>query len=222
MNKILFWFKNILICLLVLLITLYIMEFEFGDNLFLLYLVLVSIYTITSIKDIVYKNDDKPYTILSIITLLIMNFIFIRTLFDPGFIYSQNILSYDMKIYNILYFSQNTMYFIILITLLLIYRKLNIKNNKSILKNSYVIMVLAGVLSIPSLYLILVYLFTGDFMIFGTDFIIVYLIINLLLMGLETFRMIQGKYKDKMCIFIVTNVFHVISLLMTYISLVMH
>ena len=222
MNKILFWFKNILVCLLVLLITLYIMEFEFGDNLFLLYLVLVSIYTITSIKDIVYKNDDKPYTILSIITLLIMNFIFIRTLFDSGFIYSQNILSYDMKIYNILYFSQNTMYFIILITLLLIYRKLNIKNNKSILKNSYVFMVLAGVLSIPSLYLILVYLFTGDFMIFGTDFIIVYLIINLLLMGLETFRMIQGKYKDKMCIFIVTNVFHVISLLMTYISLVMH
>ena len=112
------------------------------------FIILFIIYFILTFKDFIKKDNilnDRKYLILEIIILLIINFIFIRCLYDKSFIYNDKIKYYEFLNYlksinsmdsvnvkniNIFYLDQNIIYFNILYICLLIYRKIN-KRNKT-------------------------------------------------------------------------------------------
>ena len=102
------------------------------------------IYVFIAIKDYIKKeniNKNLLYLILSIIVLVITNFIYIRLLYDKNFIYNdaisygkiisyakQNPYYYNKEIFiNVVYLEQNVIYLISLFIPLIIYRKINLK-----------------------------------------------------------------------------------------------
>ena len=124
------------------------MEFtEFGPFMFFVFGI---IYIILYLKDIIKKNNiisNRNYNILSIIVLIIINLIFIRALTDNHFLfnnvaYQKEIDNYTTKQYGFTggyddtteifnYINQNMKYFILMIILLLTYRKINVTKKTS-------------------------------------------------------------------------------------------
>ena len=121
---------------------------EFGPFMFFVFGI---IYILLYLKDIIKKNNiisNRNYNILSIIVLLIISLIFIRALTDNHFLfnntaYQKEIDNYQKTQYGYIggyddfeifdYMNQNMKYFILMIILLLTYRKVNIiKKEKSI------------------------------------------------------------------------------------------
>lgn len=120
---------------------------EFGPFMFFVFGIT---YIVLYLKDIIKKNNilsNRNYNILSIIVLIIINLIFIRALNDNHFLY--NNISYQKEIDNYTnkqygftggyddsfemfnYMNQNMKYFILMIILLLTYRKVNITKKTS-------------------------------------------------------------------------------------------
>ena len=146
MNKFLHMTKILLIFLL--LYFQFIFEYNFGYNINffkITFIVLEIIYFIFNIKDLVKKENiirNKKYLILQIIVLIVINLIYIRTLYDNNFIYNNKaiyteLINYfktynsneylHLKDINIYYLHENFVYFTTLFVSLLIYRKLNLK-----------------------------------------------------------------------------------------------
>ena len=192
MHKTLEIIKNILLTILTLLIIKYITIFHnfvtFG---YILFLTLFSLTLILTIKDYIKKNKiqkDKTYLIIQIISFSIISFIFIRTLYDKSFLYNSKqyvnefLLNHPneidtLKQYNVLYLYQNMMYFIILLSLTLIYRKINIEKKESKYNSLTLICMLLSVISIiPTLQCL-----TGDINP------IKYLLFTLILIGIEVY-----------------------------------
>lgn len=200
MHKTLEIIKNILLIILTLLIIKYITIFHnfvtFG---YILFLTLFSLTLILTIKDYIKKNKiqkDKTYLIIQIISFSIISFIFIRTLYDKSFLYNSKqyvnefLLNHPneidtLKQYNVLYLYQNMMYFIILLSLTLIYRKINIEKKESKYNSLTLICMLLSVISIiPTLQCL-----TGDINP------IKYLLFTLILIGIEVYRLIKDNHK---------------------------
>lgn len=144
-------FLNILkLCLLILLIIINWLSIKSGIFVIswwhVLYLVLLGLLLIVSIRDIAKKNiinDNKIYNILCIIVFIIMSVIFLRAMFDPHFINNDPTLinkldSYASELYGdvisaaqdyylmpVYYVAQNINYFLIMMILLFGYRFLN-------------------------------------------------------------------------------------------------
>ncbi len=110
----------------------------------LIYLILLLILLVLFINDLLKKiTINKTYDILFIVVEIIICFILFRTLYDPSFIYnSSNIISelhnyhfgsnlYDIQYINLMYLNQNSWYLIILIILVLIYRKIKKNHMKN-------------------------------------------------------------------------------------------
>ncbi len=148
MNKILNVIKIILICLFIYLKITFNNNFDYRSFFNNFFLIIFIIYLINSIKDFIKHEsiiNNKKYLILEIIALLITNLVFIRCLYDKNFIYNDKesfleIINYfkslnspniDLKYINIFYLNENIIYFNILYICLLIYRKNNIKSNKT-------------------------------------------------------------------------------------------
>ena len=149
MNKILNIIKIILIISIIYFKITFNNNFDYRSFFNNSFLILFIIYLILSIKDFIKREsilNNKKYLILEIIVLLITNLVFIRCLYDKNFIYNdkksflevtnylKSIDSYDkvnLKYINIDYLNENIIYFNILYICLLIYRKNNIKSNKT-------------------------------------------------------------------------------------------
>ena len=202
MNKILEIIKNVLMLLLTILIIKYISIYhDFTTLGYIIFLTLFTLTIIITIKDYIKKNKiqkDKKYLIISIIYLLIISFIFIRTLYDKSFIYNSkqyveeylkiNSTEIDiLKQNNALYLLQNMPYFIGLLILALIYRKINIEHKESKYNTITLTTLILSIISIiPTLNC-----FAGDINPYK------YLIFTLIILGIEIFFLIKDNHKKR-------------------------
>lgn len=225
MNKTIELIKNILLTLLTLLIIKCITIYHDIITLeYIIFLALFSLSLIITIKDYIKKNKiqkDKTYLLISIITLSIISFIFIRTLYDKSFIYNskQYVEEYlknhpteidILKQYNALYLYQNMIYFIILLLLTLIYRRINMRKQESKYNTITLICMLLSIIStIPSLQCL------------SEDINpIKYLIFTLILISTEIIFLIKDNHKKRewpIYISWIFNTFAIISIIVNII-----
>lgn len=135
MNRALVYIKNLFLVLLCVIYILCFKEF-YIDSLFLIsYLVILFTLIFLNLLDIKNNYNSNIYNVLFIFIESLIIFIFTRCLFDQSFIYNSNYykdllgsyyLDYS-KIFNVVYLIQNIKFLIIIIFLLIIYRKLNRK-----------------------------------------------------------------------------------------------
>lgn len=151
MNKLLNIIKILLIITMIIIYKIVWDRFEYVERGPFLFAIFIGIFVLLLIKDIIKKNKiiyDKKFNILTIIALSIICIILLRSLIDTHFLCNnlslKNIIdSYQTAQYGYAsgyddlwewfgYINQNMKYFISLIILLLIYRKINIekKTNK--------------------------------------------------------------------------------------------
>ena len=225
MHKTLEIIKNILLTILTILIIKYITIFHnfvtFG---YILFLTLYILTLIITLKDYIKKNKiqkDKTYILIQIISISIITLIFLRTLYDKSFIYNSKqyvnefLINHPnetdtLKQYNVLYLYQNTFYFIILLSLSLIYRKINIEKNESKYNSITLTCMLLSIISIiPTLECL-----TGDINP------IKYLLFTLILIGIEIYRLIKdNNIKKEWPIYVswIFNTFAIISIIINII-----
>lgn len=101
----------------------------------LLFLILLFIIVVLTIKDIIKKNsinNNRMYTFIFILSFLIISYVLYRSGFDKSLFfnkYTSNLYGGDFSEYKMLYLGQNTIYFNVMLILLLVFRKINGKNN---------------------------------------------------------------------------------------------
>nr|MBP3259096.1 hypothetical protein [Bacilli bacterium] len=220
MNKILFWIKNILSVLVLTLIVLYSFKVIFNN---IIFISLYVIFLIVTLKDIIKKdkiNNDKLYNIISILVLFIISFVYLRVFMDSGFIHNSSYYMDIMNITNIYtdnhmistYIDQNMLWFNISLVLLLLYRFMNYTRvKKEYLSTSIVLMIISIISIIPSIYTLTLVDIASRYL--DASFSASYLFITLILVGIEVFRFIQGKYKNKMYMFWVSLGFHLFGII---------
>ena len=135
MNKVLTIIRIILL-LLVCFFDVYFYCFEVQNLVsygYLLYLLLLGVIMVLTIKDIIKKNsinNNSAYTFIFILSFLIISYVFYRVSFDTSLFFNKyNIDSYNSTFieYKILYLKQNMIYFNSMLILLLVFRKINSK-----------------------------------------------------------------------------------------------
>ena len=188
MNKILEIIKNILMILVAYLIIKYLTIYDAYSNLLIIYLALQLLFIIINVRDYFIKEKivhDKNYNILSIITLLIIAIVFIRCLFDKSFLFNNdNNLYYNTNILNMEYLYQNMIYFILMLSLLIIYHKKNISS----INNQYnIIVIICMMISILQF-------FVFNNVIYNSLF---YIILNIILIVIEIFFLIRDNHNMK-------------------------
>lgn len=198
MNK---FIKYVLTTIVTLLIIKYTIRNSITGINYFIFLGIYFLYLILNIKDIIKKNkidENKKYNILQIIVLGIMTLVFIRTLYDPSFIYNSRYIEQlkeiesgiyveDTQYQTILYLLQNINYFIGLLILLLIYRKINMEQQDSKYNTITLICMLISIISfIPSIQCL-------------TDEInsIKYLLFTIVLISIEIYRLIKDNHKKR-------------------------
>ena len=99
----------------------------------LLYLLLLGVIMVLTIKDIIKKNSinkNSAYTFIFILSFLIIIYVFYRASFDTSLFFNKyNIDSYGSTFieFKMLYLKQNMIYFNAMLILLLVFRKINSK-----------------------------------------------------------------------------------------------
>ena len=192
---------------------------------YLIFLGIYLLYLTLNIKDIIKKNKiniNKKYNILQIIVIIIMTIIYIRTLYDTSFIYNSRYIEQLKTIENgiyventqyeiILYIQQNINYLIILIILLLIYRKINMEHQESKYNTITITCLIISIISIITTINCL----TRDINP------IKYLIFTIILLSIEIYRLIKdNRQKKEWPIYIswIFNLFAIISIILNIIE----
>lgn len=191
--------RYILTLLLTILITSYTIKNGIIGQSYFIFLAIYLLYIILNVKDIIKKNQidkKKKYNTIQILSLLIMIFIFIRTLYDPSFlINSTKYLEQIKELGNeyldsaqyqtIFYLLQNMPYFIGLLVLLLIYRKINMERQETKYNTITIATLILSIISIiPTLNC-----FSGDINPYK------YLIFTIVILGIEIFYLIKDNHK---------------------------
>lgn len=191
--------RYILTLLLTILITSYTIKNGIIGQSYFIFLAIYLLYIILNVKDIIKKNQidkKKKYNTIQILSLLIMIFIFIRTLYDPSFlINSTKYLEQIKELGNeyldsaqyqtIFYLLQNMPYFIGLLALLLIYRKINMERQETKYNTITIATLILSIISIiPTLNC-----FSGDINPYK------YLIFTIVILGIEIFYLIKDNHK---------------------------
>ena len=229
MNKILLWIKNILSLIVLSLVISYIFKFNMTS---LFFVILYIIYLVLNIKDIFKKDKiiyNNTYNIISILNLLLIGFVFLRTFIDQGFIYNSseyalyldsignNITHIDQAMTIIIdYINQNMVWLIISLLLILTYRYLN---NDHKIKEHYSTTLLLFVISIISIVFSIYTLLIINTRYLDASFAAIYLFMTLCLIGINIYRYIQGKYKGKIWMIISIIALHLIGLITCFINL---
>ena len=228
MNKVLLWIKNILFVILTFLIISASIKFKYID---IIYSLLYVLFIIVNLRDIISKNKinkDKLYNTISVLALIIMSFIYARVLYDSGFLHNSEIIkSYnasstyqipDFTVEAIMFIRQNMIPFIITLLLLFMYRFINVRKiKKEYFSASLIFMILSIVSIIPSIYVITQIDTSGRYL--NAAFSLCYLVVTLTLVGIEVFRFIQKKYKDKMNLLYITLAFNLFAIIVCAIQL---
>jgi len=216
--------RYILTILLILLIAIFTIKNDIAGQNYVIFLSIFLLYIILSIKDIIKKNkidNNKKYNILQIIMILIMILVFIRTLYDPSFLI--NSTKYTSKLKDlgeeylveaqdqtILYLLQNIPYFIGLLILSLIYRKINMEKQESKYNTITLTTLIISIISIvPTLNC-----FTGDINAYK------YLIFTTIILGVEIFFLIKDNHKKIEWPIYVSWLFNLFALIASIINIV--
>ena len=189
----------------------------------LVYLILLLILLLLFINDLLKKiTINKTYDILFIIVEIIICFILFRTLYDPSFIYnSNNIINelhnyhfgsnlYDIQYINLMYLNQNSWYLIILIILVLIYRKINLPKTVS---KYHIISIICFIISICTTIPSLENLFGNS------NNIIFYLIFNIILVIIEIYRLIKDNHVKKEWILFIAFFFNLFAFISIFLNI---
>lgn len=220
MNKILNILKYIFSFILIIFNIIYIHNFGLTSIYYLIYIGLFSFFIVLLILDLIKKNKinlNNKYNFLCIFVLVVMLLIFFRTLCDTNFLY--NNLNYrelylinniDIKLSNILYVSQNSMYFIMLMILLCIYHKINSDKFES---NYSFISLLCFVLSIVSIMPSIMFISNS------LDNVICYLLFNILLIIFEIYSLIKYNHKKREWIIYLSFFFNMWAFISIFISI---
>ena len=226
MNKVLLIIKNILLFLLIFLVIKYTIVFNVIGLENVVFLALLFIYLWLDIVDTFKRRDirfNKTYNIISIVMLFIMIFVFARTLYDQNFLYNANkykdllVKSNDISLddviyYNISYLFQNLRCFILMIALILIYRKINI--GKINIKYHW-LSVACFVLSILSVPLSLSILSS-------TQLEIVYILFTIALIGVEFYRLFKDNHKYRNWPIFVSFIFNTLAIISIVINIIIN
>ena len=217
--------RYVLTLLLTTLITIYTIKNDITGQSYFIFLSIYLLYIILNIKDIIKKNtinENKKYNILQIISLSIMIFVFIRTLYDPSFLINSSKYANKLKELGegyleeaqeqtILYLLQNIPYFIGLLILSLIYRKINMEHQESKYNTITITCLIISIISIITTINCL----TRDINP------IKYLIFTIILLSIEIYRLIKdNRQKKEWPIYIswIFNLFAIISIILNIIE----
>lgn len=229
MNKILYWVRNILLVILTVLIANSFIYLDLDRNanldLFIMLLLLI-IFIGLLIKDFIHKesiNYNNKFNLLIILVSLLMIFVYARGLFSTHFIYNskeymdvlRSISKYpydlrNLNDYNSRYINQNNIYFIIMLISIIIYRKVNKEKNES---KYHIVSLICFYVSLASLYLSF-----GSLGTTSAGFIFGYFIFNVVLVGIEIYRLIKDNHKKKDWIILVSFFFNLAAFISLYIS----
>jgi len=217
--------RYILTLLLTLLVILYTIKNSITGQSYFVFLSIYVLYILLNIKDIIKKNainQNKKYNMLQIIVLLIMILIFVRTLYDPTFIVNsqKNLVQLkkigieyldEVQYQPIFYLSQNMIYFIGLILLLLIYRKINMEKQESKYNSITISCLIISIISIiPSLQCL-----SGDINHFK------YLAFTIILLGIEIYRLIKDNNKKREWPIYISWIFNTLALISIIVNILL-
>lgn len=217
--------RYILTLLLTLLVILYTIKNSITGQSYFVFLSIYVLYILLNIKDIIKKNainQNKKYNMLQIIVLLIMILIFARTLYDPTFIVNsqKNLVQLkklgieyldEAQYQPIFYLSQNMIYFIGLILLLLIYRKINMEKQESKYNSITISCLIISIISIiPSLQCL-----SGDINHFK------YLAFTIILLGIEIYRLIKDNNKKREWPIYISWIFNTLALISIIVNILL-
>ena len=218
--------RYILTLLLTTLITIYTIKNDITGQSYFIFLSIYLIYIILNIKDIIKKNtinENKKYNLLQIISLLIMIFIFLRTLYDPSFLINSSKYANKLKELGegyleeakdqtILYLIQNIPYFIGLIILSLIYRKINMEHQESKYNTIILTTLLLSIISIiPTINC-----FTGDINPYK------YLLFTIIILGIEIFFLIKDNNKKREWPIYISWLFNLFALISIIVNIIIY
>ena len=218
--------RYILTLLLTTLITIYTIKNDITGQSYFIFLSIYLLYIILNIKDIIKKNtinENKKYNILQIISLSIMIFVFIRTLYDPSFLINSSKYANKLKelgegyleeaqYQTILYLLQNIPYFIGLLILSLIYRKINMEKQESKYNTITLTTLLLSIISIiPTINC-----FTGDINPYK------YLIFTIIILGIEIFFLIKDNNKKREWPIYISWLFNLFALISIIVNIIIY
>lgn len=218
--------RYVLTLILTTLITIYTIKNDITGQSYFIFLSIYLLYIILNIKDIIKKNkikDNKKYNILQIISLLIMIFIFLRTLYDPSFLINSSKYANKLKelgegyleeaqYQTILYLLQNIPYFIGLIILSLIYRKINMEHQESKYNTITLTTLLLSIISIiPTINC-----FTGDINPYK------YLLFTIIILGIEIFFLIKDNNKKREWPIYISWLFNLFALISIIVNIIIY
>lgn len=225
MSKLFNILKYILSIILIIFNIIYIYNFGLTSIYYLIYIVLFIIFIILLISDLFKRNKinlNSKYNILCIFVFIVMLLIFFRALYDKSFLYNNssyrelyliqniNIDIYNLKISNILYVSQNSIYFIIFMIMLIMYHKINSDKFES---NYSFISLLCFVLSIVSIMPSIMFISNS------LDNVIFYLLFNILLIIFEIYSLIKYNHKKREWIIYLSFFFNMWAFISIFISI---
>jgi hypothetical protein len=218
--------RYILALLLTTLITIYTIKNDITGQSYFIFLSIYLLYIILNIKDIIKKNkinENKKYNLLQIIMLSIMILVFLRTLYDPSFLINSS--KYVSKIkelgkgyleeaqdQTILYLLQNIPYFIGLLILSLIYRKINMEHQESKYNTITLTTLILSILStIPTINCL-----TADINPYK------YLIFTIILIGIEIFFLIKDNHKRREWPIYVSWLFNLFAIISIIVNIIIY
>lgn len=202
MNRLLNIFKNILVLINIFLIILLIINYNINTELFVYLLFFLGIIII-NFNDL--KNKIKlsnKLNMLFIIIELLVNFLLLRSLLDKSIYYTDSNFIYT----NLLYFTQNVFYLILLYICLFIYHKIEIKKVSKYSLISIICLVINIIFIIPTIQS-----FTGEI----TNNLL-FILCEIILIVLELFSLIKyNGLKKEWIIYIcfLFNMFAIISII---------
>lgn len=218
--------RYILTLILTTLITIYTIKNDITGQSYFIFLSIYLLYIILNIKDIIKKNtinENKKYNILQIISLSIMTFVFIRTLYDPSFLINSSKYKSILKELGegyfeeaqdqtILYLLQNMPYFIGLLVLSLIYRKINMEHKESKYNTITLTTLLLSIISIiPTINC-----FTGDINPYK------YLIFTIIILATEIFFLIKDNNKKREWPIYISWLFNLFALISIIVNIIIY
>lgn len=218
--------RYILTLLLTTLITIYTIKNDITGQSYFIFLSIYLLYIILNIKDIIKKNkinENKKYNLLQIISLSIMIFVFIRTLYDPSFLINSSKYANKLKelgegyleeaqYQTILYLLQNIPYFIGLLILSLIYRKINMEKQESKYNTITLTTLLLSIISIiPTINC-----FTGDINPYK------YLLFTIIILGIEIFFLIKDNNKKREWPIYISWLFNLFALISIIVNIIIY
>ena len=218
--------RYILTLILTTLITIYTIKNDITGQSYFIFLSIYLLYIILNIKDIIKKNkinENKKYNLLQIISLSIMIFVFIRTLYDPSFLINSSKYKSILKELGegyfeeaqdqtILYLLQNIPYFIGLLILSLIYRKINMEKQESKYNTITLTTLLLSIISIiPTINC-----FTGDINPYK------YLLFTIIILGIEIFFLIKDNNKKREWPIYISWLFNLFALISIIVNIIIY